>query len=379
MHAVHRSQRDPSVSSASTVLQRGEWMISNRMIWTALMCAMMGAAAGCMSDASGASAADEFEVGRVPQALAEDQPEVWRPFNAQSPWNIAIEAGAAADRESASMIDDWKSSSTFGPKLGVNKDGFSIPLFWADANTPKTMVQCQVGGSGFDSEDGTDATASIPMPDAAQPDPLSDRHLLIVDRDKRREWGMWNATHDERGWQCGVGAEMDLDGDGVRPPAETNETWYTSHGPRACGFPLIAGLIRPEEIEAGRIDHALVVAYPHIRAGIYTPPASTAQNRVGDEAIKTRGIPCGGRIQLDPELDLDSLALSAGAKVIARALQEYGAFVGDYSGSLSLYADNAPEALERWRELPIDDVSSLDASRFRVLQLGELYDNGNGD
>ena len=87
-------------------------------------------------------------------------------------------------------------------------------------------------------------------------------------------------------------AVADLTGSGVRPMADSNPTWYTSHGPRACGFPLIAGLIRTEEIEAGRIDHALVLAYPHIRAGIYTSPASTAQTRIGDDSIKSRGIPC---------------------------------------------------------------------------------------
>jgi hypothetical protein len=187
---------------------------------------------------------------------------------------------------------------------------------------------------------------------------------------------MWHANRSGNDWQCGLGASMDLTGDGQRPIAATNATWYTSHGPRACGFPLVAGLIRPDEVAAGHIDHALVVAYPHIRAGIYTPPASTAQPRF-DEAIKTRGIPCGGRVQLDPELDLADL--SADARVIARALQEYGAFVGDYSGSMSLYADNAPDALAAWDALSISDVGKLALNGFRVLELGTLYDNGNGD
>jgi hypothetical protein len=65
--------------------------------------------------------------------------------------------------------------------------------------------------------------------------------------------------------------------------------------------------------------------------------------------------------------------------VIARALMEYGAYVGDYSGSNSLYADNSQEAREAWEELPISDISKLDLASFRVLELGELYDNGNGD
>ena len=166
----------------------------------------------------------------------------------------------------------------------------------------------------------------------------------------------------------------------MRPFKPTNPTWYTSHGTRACGYPLVAGLIRAEAVRAGRIDHALAIAYPHIRAGLYTPPASTAQTRIGDQAIKTRGIPCGGRIQLDPTLNLDSLGLSAGAKVVARALQEYGAFVGDFSGGISLYADNSPRARAMFAGVLSDyDLAMIDPRRFRVLKLGPLTDDGNGN
>jgi hypothetical protein len=193
---------------------------------------------------------------------------------------------------------------------------------------------------------------------------------------------MWNTVHSAGSWTCGLGANIELAGTGVRPIAEGNPTWYTSHGARACGFPLVAGLIRVEEIQAGVIEHALVIAYPHIRAGLYRPPASTAQARVGDDAVKWRGVPCGGRIQLDPSLDLDSLGLSASGRTIARALQVYGAYVGDYSGAISLYAENSPEAQAIWAADLLDSYELLDLidlSWFRALEFGTLYDNGNGD
>jgi hypothetical protein len=333
-------------------------------------------APGCVQ---GDAADGEEALAASEHALARDRGDVWRPFNAASPWNTRIEAKPTRDPDSDAMIADWQTSSPFGGQLGVNLQGYSIPLYWADASTPKARVRCDVGGLGFEGEDGMNAEALIPMPAEAEPDPLGDRHLLVVDRSSDREWGLWHASRNEDGWRCGVGADIDLGGDGLRPPAEDNDTWYTSQGPRACGFPLSAGLIRPEEIAAGRIEHALVLAYPHIRSGLYTSPASTAQSRIGDEAIKTRGIPCGGRVQLDPALDLDALGLSTGASVIARALMEYGAYVGDYSGSNSLYADNSRAAREAWEALPISDISRLDLASFHVLELGELHDNGNGD
>jgi hypothetical protein len=308
---------------------------------------------------------------------------VWRPFADTSPWNARIGADPALDPDNDALIADWATSSPFGPHLDINMGGFSIPRFEANATTPRVLVSCELGGFGFDSDEGFNATATIPIPADAMPDPQSDHHLLIIDREAELEWGMWNTSVDGGGaWRCGLGASMDLTGSGVRPIANGNPTWYTSHGPRACGFPLVAGLIRPEEIEAGRIEHALVVAYPHIRAGWYTPPASTAQARIGDDSISTRGIPCGGRIQLDPTIDVDALAISDSAKVVARALQEYGAYVGDYSGAMSLYADNSAAAMARWDELDLDDYALGDEvalTAFRVLALGTLYDNGNGD
>jgi len=307
---------------------------------------------------------------------------VWRPFADDSPWNSRIPADPAIDPDSAAMIADWAISSPFGPHLDVNMTGYSIPRFDAQPSTPTYLVTCDLGGLGFASSDGFDATATIPIPGDAAPDPQSDHHMLILDRAAELEWGMWNVSGGGSSWHCGVGASIDLLGSGVRPLAENNPTWWTSHGPGACGFPLVAGLIRVEEVQAGRIDHALVVAYPHIRAGWYRSPASTAQARIGDDAISTRGIPCGGRIQLDPTIDVTQLGLSPGGVAVARALQEYGAYVGDYSGAMSLYAENSSSALAEWNGGLLDTYEldgKIDLGSFRVLELGTLYDNGNGN
>ena len=278
------------------------------------------------------------------------------------------------------MIADFAVSSPYGQKLDVNMKQWSIPLFYADASTPRVQVRADLGGLGFASSDGSNATAMVPIPPEAMADAMDDGSMAIIDRVNLIEWDFYQGRKDGNGWRCTLCANISLTGTGVRPFKPTNPTWYTSHGTRACGFPLVAGLIRAEAVRAGRIDHALAIAYPHIRAGLYTPPASTAQVRIGDQAIKTRGIPCGGRIQLDPTLNLDSLGLSAAAKVVARALQEYGAFVGDFSGGMSLYADNSPRARAEFAGVLSDyDMAAIDLRRFRVLKLGPLTDDGNGN
>jgi hypothetical protein len=305
----------------------------------------------------------------------------WRPFNAQSPWNTPIPVDAVLDPNSAALIDDFKNSSPYGVHLDVNIDGYSVPLFSAAASTPKMLVTCRIGGHGFVGTNGSNATAMVPIPPGAAPDPQSDHHMLIVDRVANTEYGMWDVAFANGAWTCGLGALLDLGGTGVRPLAKDSNPWWEAHGPRACGFGLSAGLIRPEEIAAGRIDHALVVAYPHIRAGMYVQPASTAQAANGSGAQKDRGIPCGGRIQLDPSIDVDALAVSTAGKAIFRALQIYGAFVGDYSGALSLYGDNSPDARAYWKSIGFGSYilqDKFDLGSLRVIVIGTMYDNGNG-
>jgi hypothetical protein len=133
-----------------------------------------------------------------------------------------------------------------------------------------------------------------------------------------------------------------------------------------------------DEVKAGHIDHALVIAYPHIRSRYFTPPASTAQGTTTD-AIQSRGVECGGQIQLDPMLDLSTLGLSATGLAIAHALQTYGAFVGDYSGAISLYADGSAAAQAAWSAglLSNGEVGKVPLASLRVLKLGMTYDNNN--
>ena len=302
----------------------------------------------------------------------DDSSGPWRPFSDDSPWNTPIPEDSELHPNSDALIDDLDGSSKWN-WLGINIDRFSIPVFEAQENTPRVHVEVRdIPGYLFDMQ--------VPIPDDAMPDAESDHHLCIIDRKSGLEWGLWDAWKDSDGWHCGVGAAIKLDGSGVRPPKDGNQDWKLSHGARACGFPLIAGLIRVEEIRAGRIDHALVLAYPHIRSRYYTSPASTAQGTFGTATPDDDGIPCGGRVQLNPHLDLDALGLSDSGKTIAKALQEYGAYVADYSGAINLYAENSPEAREIWESGLLDDYEireQIDLQELRVLKWGTLYDDEN--
>jgi hypothetical protein len=305
----------------------------------------------------------------------------WRAFSDDSPWNQRIPAHTPSDRGSVAMIEDFAGR---GP-LHVNIQDWSIPVYFVDADTtPRRDVgdsRPGVYGAGFE------FPRRIPIPDDAVASPPvaddSDNHLCIVDRTKHLEWGMWAARKDRTGrWFTGLGAVTDLASAGVAPPWFASPRQLDSHRARASGFPLIAGLILLDEIEAGRIEHALVFAYDRCRTGVFVPPASTAQVAVPG-TTNSRGIPMGGRLQLDPAWDVEHSGLSRAGKIIARALQEYGAFCGDYAGANVLYAENSPAAVAAWQGLLHKDelAAIFDPAfirdRFRVVDLGNILPGQN--
>ncbi len=304
----------------------------------------------------------------------------WRPFDDASPWNTVIPGAPALDPGSSALITDF-STIAGQTSIWVNIQQYSVPVYWVDASTPSVTVAASLGGTGFRTGASSDSVAAgtglAPIPSGAMPAAGTDKHLSIVDEGAHMEWGFWSANDGTSGWTAGEASTMDLSGSGVRPPTN-NSPWWAGQGPRACGYALIAGLITVDEMKAGRIRHALVLAYPHIESRYYTPPASSAQGTTS-EALPTRGIPCGGHIQLDPSLDVTTLGLSSAGLTIARALQEYGAFIGDFSGAVSLYADASPTAQAYWAggALSNADASAIPLNRFRVLDLGTVYDNMN--
>jgi hypothetical protein len=298
---------------------------------------------------------------------------VWRPFNASSPWNTPIPANPALEPDSQALINAFRSSSPFGEHLDVNIARFSIPLYQATTGTPLQSVAVGLGGEGW-GQGGLNAVGQMPIPPGAKPDESFDAHMTVLSADRTQEYACWamNFNGSRAGaWYAQLCATSDLTGSGVRPPAPSANPWWAAHGARACGFPLVAGLIRADEIRAGRIDHALVFAYPALRKNRFTPPAS-----INSSDGANYGIPCGGRIQFDPSVDVTKLGLSPAGVTIMRALQQYGAYVGDYSGALSMYADNSPEARAYWDSGVLGTYElrdKIDMSRFRVIKHGTVY------
>lgn len=306
--------------------------------------------------------------GAAPTA-PEAAPRAYRPFSNASPWNTPIGTSPRVHEESAALVATFADMGGVH-ELGMNVTPWGIPVFHADRSTPLVAVRRTIDhwGTGFDAR-----VTYVPIPADAVPATEDDAHMSIIDVERGIGWDFWRATREADGtFTCGVCSLVDLNGDGVRPPLDENRENHDAFGSRACGFPLHAGLITVEEVALGEIEHALILALPQIRARYFMPPASTGHPLV-PQINAEQGVPCGAHIQLDPELDVASLGLSREGVIVARALQQYGAYVGDFSGSVSLNAEGSPSAVEAWGErMRTNVMARVPMTSLRVLAWDRL-------
>lgn len=331
----------------------------------AALLAAITLAACAQTGASAAAVAKETPVQSGP----------YRPFSETSPWNTKIPADAKIDPNSDVLMADL---ANFNP-LHINMAEWSVAVYPVDAKTtPKRYVQALYPnqyGRGFGPRQ------RIPIPDGAAPGgpELGTGYLVLEDRAAGTAWEMRQAGQNrDGGWFAGFGATADLRGEGFNPPWMSAESPLMAASPRPSGLPLTAGLIRVEELKAGRIDHALAFAYPLVRTNAFVAPASTALPPMEGRPDNPFGLPLGARIMLDPAYDIENTMLSPSGKAIARALQEYGAILVDEAGGTVLYAEASPESLAEFKGLLSSEEMHLlftpefMSRNFRVLEIGTV-------
>jgi hypothetical protein len=308
-------------------------------------------------------------------------------FSPDSFWNAPIAPDAAIDSKSAFYMQTWAKEPTGG--LHLNTHTFTIPVYSVDDSTPRRVVaqtptpeagQIISVTSRREFRHGAGFGPQVPIPDHAVSDPEGDKHVAFVDWERGLAWDMWRAVkHADGSWESYTGMHYSIDGPGVFKTSDfdvENGDSIHYHGPgRAAGVPIIAGLAMYHEIVAGRIEHKLAFAARYNGYQTFTFPATWTDGRhVG-------GLPEGAVVQLDPELDLDQFGLSNAAKVICRALQEYGMVNVDGANGTCLYVEGLYGDPERSWDGVLDDEDELKripVQHFRVLRLEDVIPMGDG-
>jgi hypothetical protein len=286
------------------------------------------------------------------------------PYDKSSPWDTPIAAGAAVDPKSAVYM---QAISDNGQPLTSDPDQYTIPVYRFDSSTPHVTVTGSGYYSTYDSGDnsrvGHDSpwSAQVPVPFGAIGSDGSDGQIILLDLARGIEYGFWQFAVDSNGHYT----------------ASNGYRYHTSAGyggrfadglaGRGAGTPYLAGLVRPCEIAQGQIDHALAFAYDSPSSAFVYPASKSDGGAFG--GVLGVDLPEGSRLQLDPSLStatLTSWGLSPAAIVIARALQRYGMYVVDHSGSSKIYLEDTTTA--GWSpSIHRNMLSGIPWSAFRVL------------
>lgn len=283
--------------------------------------------------AVGAGAMALVVAGTTPSATsvgADKAASRW--FGETSPLNVPIPADAKVDPRSPTMVAGLVHAAE-QKGWAVSASRWTVSVYYAGRRTPRRNVRLTAPWRP------RDWMLGVPIPEAARPDPAGDAHLAVIDTRRRCFYELYGASRAADGsWTAEWANRGSTKGPGIQP-------WGLST--RASGFANFAGLVRPSELAAGAIRHALVFGYPFTKAGGPVRPATASDGRPATESGAATGtprptealpLPQGARVQLDPALDLDALALEPWQRTIARALQVYGMYLGDTAGTLALYA-----------------------------------------
>jgi hypothetical protein len=310
-------------------------------------------------------------------------PGCWRPFRDDSAWNQRIPDDPPIHPDSDAIVATLQQEAS-----NVRFSASFLPPLWVINSDHVTKYQWQSSGYIYYESHTTpsfvvdgnprDGITDEPWPASADMwgENTADGHITLVDladgsapiaiEASRYSWD-GAATYPPN---CTTFNIWDLLGEGVAYPPD-NIPGRGAVGGRGAGFPVIAGMLRPEEVEEDRINHALVFTFNLNRTDTYlSPPAARSDGSAGTGTE----LPAEGMLlQLDPAFDVSTLG-SVSAQRVARALQEYGMYDGDNGGPMAISVQAlAPDSTDHrtaWdARAPgmYDDIRDIPVSALRVI------------
>jgi 6-phosphogluconolactonase (cycloisomerase 2 family) len=294
-----------------------------------------------INEAGQALTYQRFTASNMPQSA-------WSPYSTISLWNKPVPPNASTlvHSESAAIVKlllEQHSAPQPGNSAirqtyptGANKD-FAHPVYWA-ASTDNEFTLKLVGFSKGGSLDGS----KLKMPSFAKPANGSDGHMVIIQPDGT-EWDFYNSKISGEFIEAEAASKTALSGEGRGKCT-------------AADFALLAGVIRPEEMIGGAINHALFCLTPKVTdqltfgneikkeggtgSGCYVWPAihagggQTSSEEAAFAAAGQKAPPMGAHLWL--EMTVSELEAIANIKpwelTLGKAMIKYGAYIGDRSG-----------------------------------------------
>ncbi|MCP3097267.1 hypothetical protein LZ198_00105 [Myxococcus sp. K15C18031901] len=289
-----------------------------------------------------------------------------QPFRSNSVWNLPIGQGATYADTTDLATKDFLATSLNGITLTswANWNQYSHPVSFA-ADTDPWATVTDYNDSSRNGAYYVPATAVIADG--------SDKHMHVINPQKTYLDEAWATTRQSTtAYSVGRHHTIDLYGSGLGPRA----------GVRAYGGSAVGGLIRAWETTSthpsytGKIQHAIALAVDRAQlyysggwSGYDSSGYGTAKGYVwpateqdwGSESTYKGHVSMGAYFAIPPSVDINAQGLTAEGKMVAQALQDFGAYITDATvGCVTFYVEPAA---------PSAFVNNLrkDAARLRSL------------
>jgi len=281
------------------------------------------------------------------------------PFPSDNLWNTNI-ASMPVDPNSDNYINYIGASSPLHPDFGSGLyQGQSIGIPYQIEADTQPFVTIKLGEYASESDPGP-----MPIPGNALiegfPHPGNgDRHVLVLEQTGCWLFELYNAQKLSGGsWSANSAAVWDMTIDEQRP--------YTWTSADAAGLPVFVGLARYDEVFAGDINHALRFTAPSTQEAFVAPASHWASTITDPNAP-----PMGTRLRLKASVDISGFP--GDDQVLLTAMQQYGLILAD-NGS-AMFVTGTPDP--RWNNNDLDQLKTLAASDFEVVQLGAIITPAN--
>jgi hypothetical protein len=268
-------------------------------------------------------------------------------FPANNPWNTDI-SSYPVNANSAGYLSVMNAGGSvyLHPDFGSNPS-YGIP-YNVDAIEPAQYTPISFTPYASQSDPGP-----YPIPSSPAIEAGSDRHMLILDTDDCTDYETYDTQLTASGWTAESGAVWPLDTNTLRP-----EGWTSAD---AAGLPILAGLIRYDEVQAGAVNHAIRFTVNDTSQGHIHPATHDAATSSDPNAP-----PMGLRIRLKASYNIGSF--TGNSLVILRAMKKYGLMLAD-NGS-NFYFQGSTDT--RWNDNDLNQLKSVPASAFEVVDTGPV-------
>jgi hypothetical protein len=279
------------------------------------------------------------------------------PFAPSSVWNAPLRDDAPVAADSPGLVAELQRQVTaYGS--WINTGQYSSPVYTVAAGQPRVWVTLDNNMPALQQ-----SFATVPIPDNAVPAKGTDAHLTVWQPATDSLWEFWKLRRATDGWHARWGGAMT----GV----STSPGYFPAPlGATGTSLPLLGGLMRVAELQAGRIDHALALAIPQAKATDFSWPAQ----RTDGAQTFAGAIPEGTRLRIDPRLDLSTLGLPPVGLTMARAAQRYGIVIRDQAGAVTFYGEDpaplgapSPYAALYAGKYPSNILAKFPWSRLQVV------------